>query len=118
MRLSLFILGLFAAVVCIEKPAEAQIRSWCAYHNFKEGVPRIVVRNIATMLGHCERDWWVLWGQSDVPARAGITWVNYAPPEAASSLKGCSPQSRRASPRTKRVAHKNTPSSRITHGVD
>jgi hypothetical protein len=33
-RLSLFILGVFAAVVCIEKPAKAaQNYPWCAYYN-------------------------------------------------------------------------------------
>jgi uncharacterized protein DUF3551 len=31
MRLSLFILGVFAAVVCIEKPADAQNGAWCIY---------------------------------------------------------------------------------------
>ena len=34
MRLSLFILGVFAAVVCFEKPAAAQTYLWCAYYNF------------------------------------------------------------------------------------
>jgi len=33
MRLLLFILGVFAAVVCIEKPAEAQNGAWCMYIN-------------------------------------------------------------------------------------
>ena len=37
MRLSLFIVGIFAAVICIAQPAEAQIRPWCAYYNFKAG---------------------------------------------------------------------------------
>ena len=37
MRLSLFILGVFAAIVCTGKPAEAQNRPWCAYYNFKGG---------------------------------------------------------------------------------
>jgi hypothetical protein len=38
MRLSLFILGAFAAVVCFEKPAAAQTYPWCAYYNFgKDG---------------------------------------------------------------------------------
>ena len=37
MRLLLIIVGAFAAIVCIEKPAEAQNRPWCAYYNFKEG---------------------------------------------------------------------------------
>ena len=31
MRLLLFILGVFAAVVCFEKPAAAQNYPWCAY---------------------------------------------------------------------------------------
>ena len=31
MRLSLFILVVLAAGVCIEKPAEAQSGGWCAY---------------------------------------------------------------------------------------
>ena len=33
MRVSLFILGVFVAVVCIEKPAEAQTYPWCVYYN-------------------------------------------------------------------------------------
>jgi hypothetical protein len=37
MRLWLFILGVFAAVVCIEKPAEAQNYPWCAYYNDNDG---------------------------------------------------------------------------------
>lgn len=40
MRLSLFILGVFAAVVCFEKPAAAQNYPWCAYLDL-EAVPRI-----------------------------------------------------------------------------
>jgi Protein of unknown function (DUF3551) len=32
MRVSLFILGVFAAVVCAERPAEAQNHPWCAYY--------------------------------------------------------------------------------------
>ena len=30
MRLLLIIVGVFAAIVCIEKPAEAQDYPWCA----------------------------------------------------------------------------------------
>ena len=37
MRLSLFILGVFAAVVCFEKPAAAQNYRWCAYYDFAFG---------------------------------------------------------------------------------
>jgi hypothetical protein len=33
MRLLLFILGVFAAVVCFEKPAAAQNYPWCAYYS-------------------------------------------------------------------------------------
>ena len=37
MRLLLIIVGAFAAIVCIEKPAEAQNYPWCAYYNFDRG---------------------------------------------------------------------------------
>jgi hypothetical protein len=37
MRLSLFILGVFAAVVCIERPAEARDYPWCAEGDYKDG---------------------------------------------------------------------------------
>jgi len=37
---SLFIVGVFAAVVCIEKPAEAQNGAWCAYYNDGDGGSR------------------------------------------------------------------------------
>ena len=40
MRLSLFILGVFAAVVCFEKPAAAQ-NPWCAYLDLGKGGARI-----------------------------------------------------------------------------
>jgi len=33
MSLSLFILGVFAVISCIEKPAEAQNGAWCIYQN-------------------------------------------------------------------------------------
>src|SRR5215469_105452 len=41
MRLSLFILGVFAAVICIEIPAEAQNGGWCAYYDEAFGGARI-----------------------------------------------------------------------------
>jgi len=44
MRLYLFILGVFAALVCIAKPAAAQDYPWCAYYDIGGGgavVPRI-----------------------------------------------------------------------------
>ncbi len=34
MRPSLFILGIFAAALCIPRPAAAQSYPWCAYYNF------------------------------------------------------------------------------------
>jgi Protein of unknown function (DUF3551) len=37
MRLLLIIVGVFAAIVCIEKPAEAQNYPWCAYENLRGG---------------------------------------------------------------------------------
>jgi len=40
MRLSLFIMGVFAAVVWIERPAEAQNGGWCAYYNYAYGGQR------------------------------------------------------------------------------
>jgi hypothetical protein len=33
MRLFVFTLGVFAAIICIEKPAEAQNGAWCLYIN-------------------------------------------------------------------------------------
>ena len=37
MRLLLIIVGAFAAIVCIAKPAEARDYPWCAYYNFLHG---------------------------------------------------------------------------------
>jgi len=37
MRVLLFILGVFAAVVCFEKPAAAQNYPWCAYLDLGKG---------------------------------------------------------------------------------
>ena len=37
MRNFVFILGVFAALVCFEKPAVAQNRMWCAYYDLGEG---------------------------------------------------------------------------------
>jgi hypothetical protein len=34
MRLLLFLLGVFVAVICAEKPAAAQDGGWCAYYIF------------------------------------------------------------------------------------
>jgi Protein of unknown function (DUF3551) len=40
MRLSLLILAIFTAVVCIKKLAEAQNDSWCIYKNDGDGNPQ------------------------------------------------------------------------------
>jgi hypothetical protein len=40
MRFLVFILGVLAAGICIEKPAEAQNYPWCAYYNFDRGGAR------------------------------------------------------------------------------
>ena len=40
MRLLLVILGVFATIFCIEKPAGAQDYPWCAYYNFDRGGAR------------------------------------------------------------------------------
>ena len=37
MRLSLFVLGVIAASVCVEKPAEAQNGAWCLYQDGDSG---------------------------------------------------------------------------------
>jgi hypothetical protein len=37
MRLLLVIVGAFAAIVCIEKPAEAQNGAWCLYQDGNSG---------------------------------------------------------------------------------
>jgi hypothetical protein len=37
MRPWLLILGVFAAILCVEKPAYAQNGAWCAYYDFKGG---------------------------------------------------------------------------------
>ena len=39
MRLSIFILGVFVAVVCTEKSADAQ-SAWCAYYDTGDGGSR------------------------------------------------------------------------------
>jgi hypothetical protein len=71
MRLSLFILGVFSALICIERPAEAQNQPWCIYKDDGEGNPAVPVRDIATMLGRPPRQQH-LFTQS-VPILAGDT---------------------------------------------
>ena len=75
MRLSLLILGVFAAVICIEKPAEAQNGAWCLYQDGDSGgSPQCryatLQQCLADRLGGS-----FLWTQS-VPDLAAITSVN------------------------------------------
>ena len=89
MRNFVFILSVFAALVCFEKPAAAQNYAWCAYYDLGEGgATKLWVRNISTMFGRCERGWRELWAQSCVSARAGIVSVDQAP-QALFLLKNC-----------------------------
>jgi hypothetical protein len=59
MRLSLFILGVFSAVICIEKPAQAQNQAWCIYKDDGEGNPQCryatLERCLADRLGNSNR---------------------------------------------------------------
>ena len=75
MRFLLIILGAFAAVVCIEKPAEAQNGPWCIYKPGDESPQcryATLEQCLADRLGKGEN----LFTQS-VPALAGNT--DYAP---------------------------------------
>jgi hypothetical protein len=77
MRNSLFILGVFAALVCFERPTAAQTNRWCAYYDLEGGRGHeLRVRNISTMFGRCERGWRELWAQSCISARAGTVSVD------------------------------------------
>jgi hypothetical protein len=57
MRIFLFILGVFAAVVCFEKPAGAD-GPWCVVYD--GGRHELRVFNISTMLGDRDRGWCVV----------------------------------------------------------
>jgi hypothetical protein len=56
MRVLLFILGVFAVIVSIEKPAEARRGAWCATYNMGGGATNWV-RNTSTRYGRCQRGW-------------------------------------------------------------
>jgi hypothetical protein len=70
MRIFLFILGVFAAVVCFEKPAAVD-GPWCVeYDGGRRGRSHeLRVSHISTMLGDFDRGWCVVWAQSYVPRR-------------------------------------------------
>src|SRR5262249_20805804 len=69
MRFSLFILVVLAAIIGIEKPAEAQNGGWCADFKLRIRRPKdLRVRNIATVLGRGARRWRELRTQSVLPA--------------------------------------------------
>jgi hypothetical protein len=75
MKLWLLILGIFAAILCVEKPAYAQNGAWCALR-FQRRCHELRVCNISTMLSHRERHWRVVWTQSAVPAFTGTISVD------------------------------------------
>ena len=61
MRVLLFILGVFAVIVSIEKPAEARRGAWCANYNMA-AVPRIAALgsltiSLAILHPHRARRW-------------------------------------------------------------
>jgi hypothetical protein len=76
MRIFLFILGVFAAVICLEKPAAAD-GPWCVVYDGGEGggATNCGFSNISTMLGDLDRGWCVVWAQSDVPRCVGARSV-------------------------------------------
>jgi Protein of unknown function (DUF3551) len=76
MRLLLIIVGAFAAIVCFEKPAEAQSYPWCADGNYKGGATNCGFATFQHCLDTVRGEWRVLWTQSDVPAPAGTTFVD------------------------------------------
>ena len=77
MRLLLFILGVFVAVVCIEKPVDAQNGAWCIYKPDTPAQCRYATLEqcLADRLG---KGGWVLWTQS-IPVVARAASVNQAP---------------------------------------
>lgn len=75
MRLFLFIAGVFAVIVCIEKPAEAeQNGAWCLYQDGDSGGGSPQCR-YAT-LQQCLAD---RLGAQSIPVLAGITSANKVP---------------------------------------
>ena len=61
MRLLVFIAGVFAAILCIEKSAEAQNYPWCAeYGGTPSGPTNCGFCNLSAVSGHDQRNWRVL----------------------------------------------------------
>jgi hypothetical protein len=70
-------IGVFAAVVCFEKPAAAQnycvvclLRFWARRRH------ELRIFNVSTMLGDRERGWWIVWTQSAIPELTGTISVD------------------------------------------
>ena len=72
MRLLPCALGVFALIVCIDKPAHAGNQPWCIYKNLRRRLCRLPLRDLATMLGGPARNRRVLRTQS-VPVLARTT---------------------------------------------
>ena len=61
MRLLLFIAGVFVAILCIEKPAEAQNYPWCArIWSDSQCSDELRLCNLSAVSGHYQRNWRVL----------------------------------------------------------
>jgi hypothetical protein len=76
MKLSLFFLGVFAALVCLEKPAAAQSYPWCAYYDVWQGATNCGFSTIQQCLAAVSGGWRELRAESHVSARAWTISVN------------------------------------------
>jgi hypothetical protein len=90
MRLLLFILGVFATIICIEKPAEARDYPWCAYYGmgWVRRRDELRVRNVGTMPSRHKWSWRFLWSQSHVPAPTRNVSLDQTPATRPLSLLG------------------------------
>ena len=64
-------IGVFAAVVCFEKPAAAQNYAWCADYDFGPDATNCGFSTLQQCLATV-RGWWNLWAQSAIPE---LTWT-------------------------------------------
>ena len=72
MRLLFIIVGAFAAIVCIEKPAEAQNGGWCAEYNMGGGATNCGFATFQQCMAAVSG----VGGSRNVPARAGTISVD------------------------------------------
>jgi hypothetical protein len=61
MRLLLFMTGVLVAILCVERPAEAQNYPWCAqYGASPQCAHELRLCNLSAVSGHYQRNWRVL----------------------------------------------------------